>query len=110
MKKEDKLSNFFLTFIITSLNYKELPDFIEFAHSVNAIPQIWVVRDYSSYDIDSIPSEKIQELNILNKLHPEHEEFIKIFQNPVFTKYKVISDFLFEFNKEISSFYDKKGR
>lgn len=45
LKKSGKLNTFYLTFVVTALNYKELPNFVEFAYSVGAIPQAWGVRE-----------------------------------------------------------------
>lgn len=44
-------------------------------------------------------------LNVLNKNHPEHQQFLEVLQNPIFSKYELISDFLFDFNEKMVSFY-----
>ncbi|MGN0014288.1 MAG: radical SAM protein [Candidatus Gastranaerophilaceae bacterium] len=106
LKKSGKLNTFYLTFVVTALNYKELPNFVEFAYSVGAIPQAWGVRE-------NLITEYLQKeiskynLNILNKNHPEHQQFLEVLQNPIFSKYELISDFLFDFNKKMVSFYKK---
>lgn len=104
LKNAGKLNTFYLTFVVTSLNYKELPDFVEFAYSVGAIPQAWGVREET---LPEAMQKDALSLNVLNKNHPEHKEFLEVLQNPVFSKYELISDFLFDFNERMVSFYKK---
>ena len=90
LKKDDKMDCFALSFVITSLNYKELPQFIEFAYSVNAIPQFWCVREDEGY----LDPDSLRKYNVANPEHPDHQDFLKVLTNPVFEKYQLKTNHL----------------
>lgn len=93
LKEQNKVSDVVLTFVISSLNYQDLPKFVELAHSLGANPQMWEVRDVNNCQF----CRDINKYNICSKSHPEHEKFLEVLKNPVFKKYNVITnDFISE--------------
>lgn len=68
-----------LLFVTTSLNYKDIPDFIRYADSLNANCYI---SEYSDVQLQS--SEKHPERVIVDKNHPEYKELVKVLQDDVF--------------------------
>lgn len=68
-----------LLFVTTSLNYKDIPDFIRYADSLNANCYI---SEYSDAQLQS--SEKHPERVIVDKNHPEYKELVKVLQDNVF--------------------------
>lgn len=73
LKEEGKLSNIFLAFTTDENNFREMPEFVEFAKEFNAFALFWLkVKEdynptlYSNFD------------NIANPISNDYEEFIKI--------------------------------
>ncbi len=71
-----------LNFVVSSLNYKEIPSFIDMAESYNASPHFWEFRQENC----EYPME--ENLYVCNNDHPLHRELVKIMQNEKIKKYK----------------------
>ena len=84
LKELRKEHNFpvFIHFVISSDNYKEIPQFIEIAEEVNASPHFWEFRQENC----SYPME--ENLYIVRKDHPLHSELLKVLQHPKVKEYK----------------------
>ena len=103
LKEKGKLNSFILMFVITSLNYKEIPQFITMAHSFNAVPQLWPVRQERDC---KFCSDDFDKYDVSNPNHPEHQEYLKILQDPVFKKYKIITnDLISSCNDQIQNVF-----
>ncbi|MCR5261377.1 MAG: SPASM domain-containing protein [Candidatus Gastranaerophilales bacterium] len=88
LKKENKINDVLVSFVISSLNYKDLPEFVEMAYSIGVNPVMWEVRDIN----DCRFCKEIEKYNICSKNHPEHEKLLEVLQNPVFKKYNIITN------------------
>ncbi|MCR5260413.1 MAG: SPASM domain-containing protein [Candidatus Gastranaerophilales bacterium] len=104
LKKEERLGELILSYVVCSLNYKELPEFIEYTYSIGAVPQIWPV--VAKGNDSKFCSQDFQKYDVTNKSHPEHEKYVEILNHPVFKKYSIITnDLIVEENKENISHY-----
>lgn len=83
LKRSGKVREFALTFVVTSLNYQELPDFIEQAIMLDAYPNIWPIRPFNDCKV----CHDIEKYDITKKSHPEHQKFLEILKDPNFRKY-----------------------
>lgn len=83
LKREGKIREFALTFVVTSLNYQELPDFVEQAMMLDAYPNIWPVRPFNDCEV----CHNIEKYDITKKTHPKYKKFIEVLKNPIFRKY-----------------------
>ena len=73
--EKNKLYELQLNFVITSVNYKDIPAFIELCKKYHAKAFLWQYRDlFGGGDYD--------ELNICSPIHRNHNEFIKIMTSP----------------------------
>ena len=72
----------YIHFVISSINYKEIPMFIDIAEEVNASPHFWEFRQENC----SYPME--ENLYIVRKDHPLHNELVKVLQHPKVKQYK----------------------
>ena len=80
--KEKNSFSIFIHFVITPLNYKEIPDFIELAEKFRVSPHFWEYRpENSSYKLTD-------DLYIYRKEHPLYLDLIKVLQHPLVKKYK----------------------
>jgi len=106
LKKEERLGELILSYVVCSLNYKDLPEFIEFTYSIGAIPQIWPV--VAKGNDSKFCCEDFQKYDITNKSHPEHEQYLEVLNHPVFKKYSIITnDLIADENKDnISQFFE----
>ena len=86
MKKDKKIEILALTFVVTSLNYQELPAFVELAAKYNAYPNIWPVRPYNECDF----CHNIDKYDITKKNHPKHKDFLEVLKNPIFKKHHIL--------------------
>lgn len=74
LKERGKIKDVCLIFVVFSKNYKELPEFIDFALKNNASPGIWEYRSYNRTTMDSNPLK----YEVWNKSHPEYNNFVKV--------------------------------
>ena len=77
LKAKGKIYGLALTFVLSSKNYRELPDFIEFAKSVNAFANIWPMR---------LNHLDLEPYNIVDKNHPEHEKLLEVLKKCDFSQ------------------------
>lgn len=77
LSKLRKQYNFpvYIHFVVSSTNYKEIPQFIELAEEVNASPRFWEFRQENcSYQMQ-------ENLYVVRKDHPLHQDLLKVLQN-----------------------------
>ena len=80
LKKENKISNLIINFVVTSLNYKEMPKMAKFAKNNHAT--------ISFVKLNKLENNKTiyDSIAIANPEHPEHEEYLKVLRQPIFTE------------------------
>ena len=66
-----------LRFVMQAANYKEIPDFVRLAKSVNA-DKVSFTRLWNWGTFPDFTKE-----NIFNKNHPKHEDYLRVMQDPV---------------------------
>ena len=83
LKKENKISNLIINFVVTSLNYKEMPLMAEFAKRNNA--------KISFVKLNKLPGNEAiyDSLAIAEPNHPENKEYLKIIKMPIFREYYI---------------------
>ena len=69
-KKSGKIDNFFLAFVVSSKNYKEIPQFVEFANDNNAVALFWSCRDWGGNL--SYTDEDLQVCD------PKHDKYLEL--------------------------------
>lgn len=79
LKEKKQLKNLRLTFVITSINYKEMINFQKLANKLNCDASYTTYRPW-----DSELSKRYDEIAIFEPKHPKHKQFIKIIQNKIF--------------------------
>ena len=103
LKRKNLLNEIHLNFVITSVNYRDIPLFIDFCAKYNAKGFLWNYRDMLSNVLD------IDDTIITSPLHNEHSDFVKImtseqvksakniYMSPLienFSKIKDVNDYL----------------
>lgn len=81
MKKENKIEEFSLIFVVNSLNYKEMPKFVEFAEKHNAKPVFWEYRKNGT-EMD----DKYKEYAIFEPTHKDHHKLLKVLKHKNFNR------------------------
>ena len=84
LKKDGKIKNFYMNFVVTSVNYKEMSKFIDWAKSLNAF-----VMFLPLLAINDISSDVYNQLNITSPKHPQYNDFVAKMQNQIFKQDKV---------------------
>lgn len=93
LKKDNKVIDFRLNFIISSVNYKELVSYVKKAYELGAeVDCILLDRRDSSTEF----LRNFDLYNVVDSSHPEYNNFIKIINLHEFKKYKNV-----HINKEI---------
>ena len=69
-----------LNFVVSSINYKEMPDFAKFALDLKVKASFWELRQFES----SVLSKNIKPFAIFEENHPAHQKLVEVLQNPVF--------------------------
>ena len=70
-----------LAYVITPLNFRELPDFIKIINELEICGQLLEFRDWGEA---SEMNRNFKENDILDVNHPDHWEFVKVLQDPIF--------------------------
>ena len=73
--KEEHFFEEYIHFVVTSDNYKEIPDFIKLAQKVDASPRFW---EYRRENCEYCISEK---LDICTPEHPTHKKLLKVLKH-----------------------------
>lgn len=83
LKKSGKIQDICLIFVACSLNYKEIPDFIDFAIKSGATATVWEYRNHNRTQMDA----QFEKYAVWQKSHPQYNDFVRI-MNDVKSKYK----------------------
>ncbi len=88
----------YIHFVVTSLNYTEIPDFIKLALELNVQPRFWEVRQENcSYTI-------ADNLYVVKSNHPLHKDLLRVLNNPLVIQYKnEFSPALYDLIESVSS-------
>ncbi len=78
LRKENKISNLIINYVVNSYNYKEMPLMVDFAKEIHANVSFVTLNklEFNKHIYDSIA--------IAEKNHPEHKEYIEFIKNPIF--------------------------
>lgn len=68
--KKGKVENFFLSFVVSTKNYFEIPKFIDFAKENGAVPLFWCCRDWGGN-----LSHADEDLQVWLPSHPKYDDF-----------------------------------
>ncbi len=105
LKKSGKLETLQLNFVVTSINYKEMIDFVKFAKKMHA--RAFFINYHRQIDSDKLETE----LDISLTSHPKYNELVKILSNPIFNnEYCIVNDYLKSLKPIKLSFLDKIQR
>lgn len=81
LKQAGKLKRLDLYFVVQKMNYKEMPDFVRFAESVNADVYFWEYRNWGNeWGLKNYDTVAVYE-----KWHPEYNKFARLLQNKIFS-------------------------
>lgn len=81
--KKGEINHVNINFVVMQTNYKEMIDFQKLANKLGVDTCFWEYRFWGDFlEAD----DHYAELAVFDKRHPEHEEFLKIVQNPIFNK------------------------
>ncbi len=80
--RKESYFELFLHFVVNSLNYKEMPAFVEFAQKYEAFPCFWELKQ------EICPYLNLENIDIVNKNHPMHNDLLKVLKEPILLTYK----------------------
>ena len=75
-----------LNFVVSSLNYQEMPAFAQMAVDLGVRASFWEVRNWCSSEL----SNDVSPYAIFDKNHPEHQKFLEVINNPIFKADKIV--------------------
>ncbi len=78
LRKQNKVKDFVLNFVVNSYNYKEMPGFVEFARKNNATVSFVKLNKHSGNDYI------YDDIAVAEEFHPEHKEYLEVVKNPIF--------------------------
>lgn len=84
LKKEQNFE-YYIHFIVSSRNYQEMAQFIDFAESFGAVPCFWEFNFQCVWSAKNVD----ESWAITNKNHPEHAKLLEILKDKRFRKYKM---------------------
>ena len=77
MKDSGEIPFIQLIFVVTSVNYKEIPAFVKLAQDLNMLA---VFCDYVAYD-DTEMGRNEEEYNIIKPEHPLHKDLLEVLKS-----------------------------
>lgn len=80
MKINGEISKLDINFVVSALNYKEMPDFAELAVRFGAIAHFWCYEDQNFLEM----SKNNEKYCVFNPEHPEHENLLNILLHEIF--------------------------
>lgn len=81
LRKKGKLENLSMTYVISSMNYKDLPGFVKLAEELGISAQL---REFMNWGEASQMNIDFDKYDIINKNHPEHKAFCELLKQPIF--------------------------
>lgn len=95
MKKDGKIDTVFLNFVVSSFNYKEMPEFVELAKKFDLTASFFEFRDWGDC---SNMCRNYEEYAVILPNHPAHKDFVRTMQNPtLLDEHSVLNEVLFNF-------------
>lgn len=86
---QGKIGSVIINFVVSSLNYKEMPEVAELAKKLNIIASFWELRSWNTSEM----SENVEKYAVFCEEHPEHKNFVEIMKNPIFqSSWVVLND------------------
>ncbi len=76
LKKSGKINDVCLIFVAFSLNYKEIPSFIDYARRNGVHASVWEYRNHYKTIMDS----KYSEYAVWEQSHPKYNDFVKVIE------------------------------
>lgn len=96
LKNKGILNDFGLVFVLSSVNYKDIPMFAEILEKHEISGDIWQFRDWQNSKMCS----EYEKYNIVDPNHPEFEDFLEVLRDSrVKTEYLIKNDKIAELYK-----------
>ena len=79
LKKEGKIKDLTMVFVVHKLNYKDMPNFVKLAEKFDAVASFRYYRQWTNnteYDY--------KDMAVFEKFHPEYNDFVKILKDKIF--------------------------
>ena len=79
-KKQGKLEEFYLNFVVHSMNYKEMIDFVKMAEKLDAVANFWEYQPWPN----AVMHKHYKEFAVFEPYHKDYPKFKEILHNPIF--------------------------
>lgn len=83
LKNKGTLKDIYMFFVVNSLNYKEIPDFIQLAKKFNAECSFWNYRHTGAKGKKTHTKKQYNELACFEKNNPRYADLINVLHNPI---------------------------
>lgn len=79
LKKQGKIDDLLLFFVVDNINYKEMPDFVKLAEKYGAQAYFWTYRNWG------VQNEKeARAMSIFDKRHRDYNDLVEVLHNDIF--------------------------
>lgn len=83
------IGNVTLNFVVSSLNYQDMPEVAKIAKRLNISASFWELRSWESSDM----SRNVEKYAIFNENHPDHDKLVEVLKDPIFlSSWVVLND------------------
>lgn len=90
-KKKGNIPCVIMNFVVHSLNYREMPAFVELAKNLDLEVSFWEFQNWHSCAM----SENYEKYTVWDCNHPEYADFLQILKNPIFDYEQCVLNTLF---------------
>lgn len=80
-KKKGKIPTVIINFVVNSLNYKEMPDFVQLAKDLDITASFWELQKWSG---NTEMLKNYENYAVFNRKHPQFQDLLEILKNPIF--------------------------
>ena len=79
-KKQGKIGKIVLNFVVHSINYTEMPDFVKIAKNHDAVAYFWAYRPWTTAEMH----KRYKEVAVFEPWHKDYPKLQKILKEPIF--------------------------
>ena len=92
-KKKGEIEFVIINFVVHSINYKEMPAFVQLAKDLDIIASFWELQKWSG---NTEMLKNYEEYAVFERQHPKFNDLLEVLKNPIFDYEQCLFNTLFQ--------------